>query len=54
MAVVKDEEFLAEVAKLGFDLDPLPGAELQAFFAKADYPRALVERAKEVAKLAEH
>ena len=53
-AVVKDEEFLAEVAKLGFDLDPLPGAELQAFFAKADYPRALVERAKEVAKLAEH
>ena len=54
MAVVKDQEFLAEVAKLGFDLDPLPGAELQAFFAKADYPPALLERAKEVAKLAEH
>jgi tripartite-type tricarboxylate transporter receptor subunit TctC len=54
MAVVKDPEFLDEVAKLGFDLDPLPGAELQAFFAKADYPQALVDRAKEVAKLAEH
>jgi tripartite-type tricarboxylate transporter receptor subunit TctC len=54
MAVVKDQEFLDEVAKLGFDLDPLPGSELQAFFAKADYPQLLVDRAKEVAKLAEH
>jgi tripartite-type tricarboxylate transporter receptor subunit TctC len=54
MAVVKDAEFLAEVAKLGFDLDPLSGYELQAFFAKADYPQALLDRAKEVAKLAEH
>jgi tripartite-type tricarboxylate transporter receptor subunit TctC len=54
MAVVKDPEFLAEVAKLGFDLDPLPGAELQSFFVQADYPAALVERARAVAKLAEH
>jgi tripartite-type tricarboxylate transporter receptor subunit TctC len=53
-AVVKDPEFLDEVAKLGFDLDPLPGADLQAFFAKADYPPALLDRAKEVAKLTEH
>lgn len=54
MEVVKDPDFLAEVAKLGFDLDPLPGAELQAFFTAADYPPALLERAKEIAKLAGH
>jgi tripartite-type tricarboxylate transporter receptor subunit TctC len=54
MAVVKDPEFLTEVAKLNFDLDPLSGEELQAFFAKADYPPALVERARAVAKLVEH
>ena len=54
MEVVKDPEFLAEVAKLNFDLDPLAGAELQSFFVKADYPPALIERAKAIAKLAEH
>jgi hypothetical protein len=54
MEVVKDPEFLAEVAKLNFDLDPLAGAALQNFFVKADYPPALVERAKAIAKLAEH
>jgi tripartite-type tricarboxylate transporter receptor subunit TctC len=54
MAVVKDPEFLAEVTRLDFDLDPLPGAELQAFFGKADYPPALLERAREIAKLAGH
>ena len=54
MAMTKDPEFLAEVAKLNFDLDPLSGADLQAFFVKADYPPALVEQAKAVAKLAEH
>jgi tripartite-type tricarboxylate transporter receptor subunit TctC len=54
MAMAKDPEFLAEVAKLNFDLDPLPGEELQAFFVKADYPPALIERARAVAKLAEH
>jgi tripartite-type tricarboxylate transporter receptor subunit TctC len=54
MAMVKDPDFLAEVAKLGFDLDPLGGAQLQDFFVRADYPPALVERARAVAKLAEH
>jgi tripartite-type tricarboxylate transporter receptor subunit TctC len=54
MAMVKDPEFLAEVAKLNFDLDPLAGADLQNFFVKADYPPALIERARAVAKLAEH
>jgi tripartite-type tricarboxylate transporter receptor subunit TctC len=54
MAMVKDPEFLAEVTKLNFDLDPLSGTDLQAFFVKADYPPALIERAKAVAKLAEH
>jgi len=54
MAMVKDPEFLAEVTKLNFDLDPLSGADLQAFFVRSDYPPALIERAKAVAKLAEH
>ena len=54
MAMVNDPEFLAEIAKLNFDLDPLSGAQLQAFFVQADYPPALIERAKAVAKLAEH
>ncbi len=54
MAVVKDPEFLAEVTKLGFDLEPLSGADLQAFFDKTNYPPELLERAKEIAKLAEH
>jgi len=51
MAMVKDREFLADVEKMNFELGPLSGAELQAFFAK-DYSPALIERAKEVAKLA--
>jgi tripartite-type tricarboxylate transporter receptor subunit TctC len=54
MAMAKDPEFLAEIAKLNFDLDPLSGTALQAFFVQADYPPALIERAKAVAKLAEH
>src|SRR6202790_1366743 len=54
MAVVKDPEFLAEVAKLSFDLDPLSGAELQDFFAGADNPPALLGQARAGAKLAEH
>jgi hypothetical protein len=52
MAMVKDPEFLAEIEKLNFDLEPMSGADLQAFFTKASYPPALIERAKEVAKLA--
>jgi tripartite-type tricarboxylate transporter receptor subunit TctC len=54
MAVATDPEFVAEVARIKFDLDPLPGDQLQAFFAKADYPPALLQRAREVARLAEH
>jgi tripartite-type tricarboxylate transporter receptor subunit TctC len=54
MAVVTDPEFLAEVGRMNFDLDPLPGDKLQAFFTNADYPPALLERAKAVARLAEH
>jgi len=49
MAMVKDAEFLADIAKLNFDLEPMAGAELQAFIAK-DYPTALIERAKEIAR----
>ena len=54
MEMVKAPEFLAEVEKMNFDIDPLPGAELQAFFDKADYPQPLIERAKEIAKTAGH
>jgi tripartite-type tricarboxylate transporter receptor subunit TctC len=54
MAMVKAPEFLAEIEKMNFDIEPLPGAELQAFFDKADYPPALIERAKEIAKTAGH
>jgi tripartite-type tricarboxylate transporter receptor subunit TctC len=49
MATVKDADFLADIAKLNFDLEPMAGAELQAFIAK-DYPPALTERAKEIAR----
>jgi tripartite-type tricarboxylate transporter receptor subunit TctC len=54
MAMVKDPDFLGEIEKLHFDLEPMSGADLQAYFQHADYPQALIERAKEVAKLAEH
>ena len=49
MATVKDADFLADIAKLNLDLEPMAGAELQAFIAK-DYPPALTERAKEIAR----
>jgi hypothetical protein len=32
----------------------MPGAELQAFFDKADYPQPLLERAREIAKKEGH
>ncbi len=51
MAMTKDPEFLAEIERLNFDLEPMSGTDLQAFFTKT-YPPALIERAKEVAKLA--
>jgi len=49
MAMVQDADFLADIAKLNFDLEPMAGAELQAFIAK-DYPPALLERAREIAR----
>ena len=48
-AMVKDAEFLAEIARMNFDLEPLAGVDLQAFIAK-DYPAPLVERAREIAR----
>ena len=38
---------------MNFDLEPLSGAELQAFIAK-DRPAALIERAKEIARRSGH
>jgi tripartite-type tricarboxylate transporter receptor subunit TctC len=51
-AMLKDPEFLADAKKIKFDLDPMPGAELQEFFNKSSYPPALLARAKAVAKQA--
>jgi tripartite-type tricarboxylate transporter receptor subunit TctC len=48
-AMINDADFLADIAKMNFDLEPLSGAELQAFIAK-DHPPALVERAREIAR----
>jgi tripartite-type tricarboxylate transporter receptor subunit TctC len=49
VAMIKDSEFLADIARLNFDLEPMAGADLQAFIAK-DYPPALIERAREIAR----
>jgi tripartite-type tricarboxylate transporter receptor subunit TctC len=49
MAMVKDAEFLADIAKMNFDLEPMSGEDLQAFIAK-DYPPALIERARDIAR----
>ncbi|MEA2988565.1 MAG: hypothetical protein QOG83_1276 [Alphaproteobacteria bacterium] len=48
-AMLKDAEFLADIGRMNFELEPLSGEELQAFLAK-DYPPALIERAREIAK----
>jgi tripartite-type tricarboxylate transporter receptor subunit TctC len=48
-AMVKSPEFLADVKRINFDLDPMPGTELQAFFVKTSYPPDLIERAKKIA-----
>jgi tripartite-type tricarboxylate transporter receptor subunit TctC len=53
MATVKDGEFLADIKKLNFDLEPMAGAELQAFIGR-DYPPALIERAREIARKSGH
>jgi tripartite-type tricarboxylate transporter receptor subunit TctC len=52
MAMLKDEAFLADTAKINFDLDPMAGAALQAYFTAATYPAELIERAKAIAKQA--
>jgi tripartite-type tricarboxylate transporter receptor subunit TctC len=52
LAMLDDPVFLADAKKINFDLDPMPGAVLQAFFAKASYPPALLARAKDIAKQA--
>jgi tripartite-type tricarboxylate transporter receptor subunit TctC len=49
MAMVKDGEFLTDIARLNFDLEPMAGADLQAFIGR-DYPSTLVERAREIAR----
>jgi tripartite-type tricarboxylate transporter receptor subunit TctC len=46
---IKDPEFLADITKMNFDLEPMSGEDLQAYVAK-DYPPDLVERAREIAK----
>jgi tripartite-type tricarboxylate transporter receptor subunit TctC len=51
-AMLEDEEFRADARKISFDLDPMGGAELQAYFTTAAYPAALIERAKTIAKQA--
>ena len=52
VAMLKDEAFLADAKKINFDIDAMPGAELQSFFAGASYPDPLIERAKAIAKQA--
>ncbi len=52
VAMLKDDAFLADAKKINFDLDPMPGAELQSYFASASYPADLIERAKAIAKMA--
>ncbi|HEY7299066.1 MAG TPA: tripartite tricarboxylate transporter substrate-binding protein [Xanthobacteraceae bacterium] len=48
-AMLSDPEFLADIRRMNFDLEPMPGAELQTFLAK-DYPPAALERAREIAR----
>ncbi len=52
VAMLKDEAFLADAAKINFDLDPMAGATLQTYFSAASYPSELIERAKTIAKQA--
>jgi tripartite-type tricarboxylate transporter receptor subunit TctC len=52
VAMLRDPAFIADARKINFDLDPMPGAEMQAFFSKSSYPPALLARAKAIAKQA--
>jgi tripartite-type tricarboxylate transporter receptor subunit TctC len=48
-ATMKDEGFLADAAKIGFDLSPLTGEKVQALVAAlANTPTAIVERVRAV------
>jgi tripartite-type tricarboxylate transporter receptor subunit TctC len=51
-SMVNDPEFIADTKKIHFDIEPLPGGELQAYFASVSFAPALVARAKEVANKA--
>jgi len=51
-AMLKDEAFLADARKINFDIDAMPGAQLQYYFAAASYPPVLIERARTIAKQA--
>ena len=48
VAMVQDADFLADIAKLNFDLEPMSGEDLQVFISK-DYPPSPIERAREIA-----
>ena len=52
IAMLKDDAFLDDAKKINFDLDPMPGAELQTYFTGAAYPQDLIERAQMIAKQA--
>jgi hypothetical protein len=44
---MKDPEFLAEVQKSGFDIDPMTGEEVQDAITRVfNAPRDVVERSK--------
>jgi tripartite-type tricarboxylate transporter receptor subunit TctC len=49
LAMVKDPDFMADITKMNFDLEPLAGVDLQAFIAK-ERPPALIDRAREIAR----
>jgi tripartite-type tricarboxylate transporter receptor subunit TctC len=50
--VLTSPEFVADAKKINFDIEPMPGRELQAYFATASFAPALVARAKDVANAA--
>jgi tripartite-type tricarboxylate transporter receptor subunit TctC len=51
-STLKDPGFLADAKKINFDIEPLAGGEMQAYFAAASFAPAFVERAKDVANKA--
>lgn len=53
-AMLADPEFIADAAKINFDLEPMSGPQLQRYFAEATFAPELVLRAKEIAKQAGH